>query len=46
MLDNVKEKVKNKGFWAGVLTTLAGLIGGTISAPEFFINLIKLLGGQ
>ena len=40
-----KEKLKNKGFWAGILTALAGLVGGSLSAPEFMINLIKLIGG-
>ncbi len=42
---DVKEKIKNKGFWAGILTALAGLIGGSISAPDFMIELIKLIGG-
>lgn len=45
MLQNLKNKLKNKGFWAGVLTTLAGLIGGTMSAPDFFIQFINLIGG-
>lgn len=40
-----KEKIKNKSFWAGVLTAVAGLVGGSLSAPDFFINLIKLIGG-
>lgn len=42
---NVKEKLKNKGFWAGVLTALAGVVGGALSVPEFMIELIKLIGG-
>ncbi len=45
MLEKVKNKLKNKGFWAGVLATLAGFIGGTMSAPDFFIQLINLIGG-
>lgn len=45
MLEKVKEKAANRGFWAGFLTALAGLVGGTISAPDFFINLIQLIGG-
>lgn len=42
---NIKEKLKNKGFWAGILTALAGLVGGSMSAPDFMIHLIKLIGG-
>ena len=36
---------KNKSFWAGIFTAVAGLIGGSVTAPEFFINLINLIGG-
>lgn len=43
--DEVKEKVTNKGFWAGVLTTIAGFLAGSYGAPEFFIKLISLIGG-
>lgn len=42
---HILEKIKNKSFWAGVLTAIASLLGGSISAPEFFINLIQLIGG-
>ena len=45
MFEKVKEKFRNKGFWAGVFTALAGLIGGRVTAPEFLINLINLIGG-
>lgn len=45
MLATIKEKLKNRGFWAGVLTATASLITGALSAPEYFINLIKLIGG-
>lgn len=41
----VVEKVKNKGFWAGVLTAFAGFLGGAYGAPEFFVKLIQLIGG-
>lgn len=43
---NILEKAKNKSFWAGVLTALAGLVGGSLSAPEFLISIINLIGGQ
>ena len=42
---DLKEKAKNKGFWAGLLTAIAGLIGGSMTAPDFMIQLIKLIGG-
>lgn len=42
---NIKKKLKNKSFWAGILTALAGLIGGSLSAPDFMIELIKMIGG-
>ncbi len=45
MLEKIKEKFKNKSFWAGIFTAVAGLIGGSVTAPEFFINLINLIGG-
>lgn len=45
MFEKVKEKFKSKGFWAGVITAIAGLIGGSVTAPEFLINLINLIGG-
>ncbi len=40
-----KEKLKNKGFWAGVLTALAGVVGGSLTVPEFMVQLIHLIGG-
>lgn len=40
-----KEKLKNKGFWAGILTAVTGLIGGSLTAPDFLIELIKIIGG-
>lgn len=45
MLEKLKEKIKNKTFWGGVLAATASLITGAMSAPEFFINLINLIGG-
>lgn len=43
--EEIVEKVKNKGFWAGVLTAFAGFLGGAYGAPEFFVKLIQLIGG-
>ncbi len=45
MLDTIKAKAKNKSFWAGILTALAGLVGGSLSAPDFMIEIIHLIGG-
>lgn len=45
MFEKLKEKIKNKGFWAGILTAAAGLLGGAYGAPEFLIKLINLIGG-
>lgn len=46
MFEKIKEKLKNRGFWAGVATAVAGVLTGTISAPEAVINLIQnLIGG-
>lgn len=39
------EKLKNKAFWAGILTALGGLIGGSLTAPEFVIKIINMIGG-
>lgn len=44
-MSKIVEKIKNKGFWAGILTAAAGLIGGSLTAPEFLIELIKYIGG-
>ena len=45
MFVKISEKIKNKGFWAGVLTGLGSLIAGSLTVPEFIINLINLIGG-
>lgn len=46
MLEKIKIKLKNKGFWAGVFTALGGVIAGTLSAPEMIINIVtSLIGG-
>lgn len=46
---DVKEKLKNRGFWAGILTALAGFVGGSLGASDFIIELVKsinsLIGG-
>lgn len=41
------EKLKNKSFWAGVATAIAGILAGTMSAPEAIINILQqlLIGG-
>lgn len=44
-MSNIKDTIKNRSFWAGILTALAGLVGGSLSAPEFLINIINLIGG-
>lgn len=41
----IKEKLKSRGFWACILSAFAGFVGGNVSAPDFIINLIKLIGG-
>ena len=41
---NIKEKLKNKGFWCGLLTAAAGFIGGSMSAPDFMVQVVKLIG--
>jgi len=39
-------KLKNKSFWAGVATTIAGVLTGALSAPEAVITVLKsLIGG-
>ncbi len=40
------EKLKNKCFWAGVATAIAGVLTGAMSAPEAIINILQqLIGG-
>lgn len=40
------EKLKNKCFWAGVATAIAGVLTGAMSAPEAIINVLQqLIGG-
>lgn len=39
------EKLKNRGFWVGLLTAVAGFVGGSMTAPDFFIALVHLFGG-
>ena len=46
MLVQILNKLKNRNFWAGVSTTVAGVLAGTLSAPEAVINFItNLIGG-
>lgn len=46
MLVQILEKLKNRGFWAGVATAVAGILAGTLSAPEAIINILtSLMGG-
>lgn len=46
MLVQILEKLKNRGFWAGVATAIGGVLAGTLSAPEAIINLLtNLIGG-
>lgn len=46
MLVQILEKLKNRSFWAGVATTIAGVLGGAITAPEAILNLLtSLIGG-
>ena len=44
-ISKLTEKLKSKAFWCGILTALGGLIGGSLTAPDFMIELIKLIGG-
>ena len=34
MLVSVLAKLKNKSFWAGIATAIAGVLTGALSAPE------------
>lgn len=46
MLVQILEKLKNRGFWAGVATAIGGILAGTLSAPEAILNLLtNLIGG-
>lgn len=46
MFLQIIEKLKNRGFWAGVATAIGGVLAGTLSAPEAILNLLNnLIGG-
>ena len=46
MYMEVLNKLKNRGFWAGVATAIAGVLAGTLSAPEAVLNILTaLIGG-
>lgn len=43
--EEIEEKLKNKGFWAGVLTAAAGFLAGSYSVPDLIVKLVQLIGG-
>lgn len=46
MLEKIKIKLKNRGFWAGIATAIGAVLAGTLSAPEAIINILtSLIGG-
>lgn len=46
MLVKLISKLKNRGFWAGVATAVAGVLAGTMAAPEAILNILtSLIGG-
>lgn len=46
MLVQILGKLKNKTFWAGVATAIAGVLAGTLSVPETILNILtSLIGG-
>ena len=46
MFTSILQKLKNKGFWAGVATTLAAVLGGAMTLPEAVIGVLtSLIGG-
>lgn len=46
MYVEIMNRLKNRGFWAGVATAVAGILAGTLSAPEAIINILQsLIGG-
>ena len=46
MLVQILNKLKNRNFWAGVASSVAGVLAGTVSAREAVINFIpNLIGG-
>lgn len=46
MYMEIMNRLKNRGFWAGVATAVAGILAGTLSAPEAIINILQsLIGG-
>lgn len=44
-ISDLKEKAKNKSFWAGILTALGAFLGGSLAWPDFVIEIIKHIGG-
>lgn len=43
MLVSILSKLKNRGFWAGIATAIAGVLTGALSAPEAIINILTSL---
>jgi len=41
----LKEKAKNKGFWAGILTAVGAFLGGSLAWPDFIVEIIRHIGG-
>ena len=40
----IKETLKTKTFWGGVLTTIGAVLTGAMAIPQGIIELIKLIG--
>ena len=46
MLVSILAKLKNRGFWAGIATAIAGVLTGAITAPQAVIDILTaLIGG-
>lgn len=45
MLVKLKESLKSKAFWGGVLTALGGVLTGALALPDALIQLVQLIGG-
>lgn len=42
---DIKQTLKNRVFWGGFLTAIAGVVAGTLTLPEALIQLITLITG-
>ena len=45
MLEKIKASLKSKGFWAGVASTIAAVLGGAMAAPEAIVSVLTMLIG-